>query len=207
LAAFEARAAKSVSEHASTYRPSLKGLFFQARVEYVTERHGYEALARVLDALPGTDRQHIEGLDRDGWYPFGTLNALDRCIASTLEPGDPGLFERLGAAAAKHRTELLGRDARLVNVHAFLSRVADEHAQLHSFGRLAYERLGFTEGEIRASGFPELDEVYCQGSRGYLKASVQHLTGGPVEASEVLCQCHGASVCAFQLRWSRAEGH
>jgi len=186
--------------------PSLKGRFFQVRFEYVREYYGYDALAKVMAALPAGERRLLEGLDRDAWYPFRSLNALDRCIARSLAPDDPGLFERLGAMSARHRADLLGEHARLINVHGFLSRLADEHHQFHTFGRIAYRRLGFTVGEISAAEFPEVDEVYCRGARGYLRAAVELLTGGPVEVFEISCQCDGQPACVYRLKWPRSEG-
>lgn len=186
--------------------PCLKGHFFHVRFEYVREYYGYEALAGVMDALPPEERERLSGLDRDAWYPFRSLNTLDRCIARQLAPDDPGLFERLGAVSARHRTDLLGEHARLVNVHGFLSRLADEHERLTTFGRFEYRRLGFTEGELSARDFPEVDEVYCRGSRGYLRAAVELLTGGPVEVHERACQCDGRPACIFRIKWPRVEG-
>jgi hypothetical protein len=170
--------------------PHLKGRFFQVRFEYVREYYGYEALAELLAALPERERGQMQALHRDQWYPFRSLNALDRLIAARLAPNDPGLFERLGAM-----------HARLVNVHAFLSRLAEEHPQQHDFGRMTYRRLGFNEGEVRAFGFPESDEVYCRGSRGFLRAAVELLTGGPVELREGMSQCRGQPCCLYRLSW------
>lgn len=195
-----------MSEREISGVPSLKGRFFQARFEYIREYYGYDALAGVLAALPETERLRLEGLDRDAWYPFRSLNVLDRCIAQCLAPDDPGLYERLGAMSARYRADLLGEHARLINVHGFLSRVADEHGQLHTFGRISYRRLGFTEGEFHVSDFPEVDEVYCRGSRGYLRAAVELLTGGPAEVSEAGCQCNGEPACVYRLKWPRVEG-
>jgi hypothetical protein len=181
--------------------PHLKGRFFQVRLDYVREYYGYEALAELMAALPGRERVLLEALDKDNWYPFRSLNALDRLIAEMLAPNDPGLFERLGAMSARHRAELLGPHARLVNVHAFLSRLAEEHPQQHDFGRMTYRRLGFNEGEVRAFDFPESDEVYCRGSRGFLRAAVELLTGGPVELREGMCQCRRQPSCLYRLSW------
>jgi hypothetical protein len=195
-----------VSEPSTPLGPCLKGHFFHVRFEYVREYYGYDALAAVMAALPPEERERFEGLDRDAWYPFRSLNALDRCIARQLAPDDPGLFERLGAMSARHRADLLGEHARLVNVHGFLARLADEHEVYATFGRVAYHRLGFTEGELRMSGFPEVDWVYCRGSRGYLRAAVELLTGGPVDVVEVACQCDAQPACVYRLKWPRTEG-
>jgi hypothetical protein len=181
--------------------PHLKGRFFQVRFDYVREYYGYDALAVLMAALPDAEREQFESLDKNGWYPFRSLNALDRLIARLLAPNDPGLFERLGAMSARHRAELLGPHARLVNVHAFLSRLAEEHPHDHDFGRMTYRRLGFNEGEVRAFGFPESDEVYCRGARGFLRAAVELLTGGPVELREGMCQCRRQPSCLYRLSW------
>ena len=179
----------------------LKGRFFQVRLEYVREYYGYEALAELLAALPERERAQLESLHKDNWYPFRDLNALDRLISERLAPNDPGLYERLGAMSARHRADLLGPHARLVNVHAFLSRLVEEHPQHHDFGRVTYRRLGFNEGEVRAFAFPENDEVYCRGSRGFLRAAVELLTGGPVELREGMCQCRRQPFCLYRLAW------
>ena len=181
--------------------PHLKGGFFLVRFDYVREYYGYEALAELMAALPERERVLLEPLDKDNWYPFRSLNALDRLIAELLAPNDPGLFERLGAMSARHRAVLLGPHARLVNVHAFLSRLAEEHAEQHDFGRMTYRRLGFNEGEVRAFDFPESDEVFCRGSRGFLRAAVELLTGGPVELREGMCQCRRQPSCLYRLSW------
>ena len=56
------------------------------------------------------------------------------------------------------------------------------------------------------SEFPEVDEVYCRGSRGYLRAAAELLTGGPVDVVEVACQCDARPACIYRINWSRAEG-
>jgi hypothetical protein len=66
---------------------------------------------------------------------------------------------------------------------------------------VTYRRLGFNEGEVRAFGFPESDEVYCRGSRGFLRAAVELLTGGPVELREGMCQCRRQPSCLYRLAW------
>lgn len=185
----------------------LKGRSFQVRLEYVREHWGEGGLQALLASLPEWERAPLEALDPNGWYPFRSLNALDRQIARTLAPEDPGLFERLGAQSARHRADLLGPHARLVSPHAFMTRLAEEHPQHHDFGRMTYRRLGFHEGEVRTFGFPETDEVYCRGALGFLRAAVELLSGGAVEAREGMCQCRRQPFCLFRLSWSAAGAH
>lgn len=181
--------------------PHLTGQMFVARFEYLKQFHGPETIDRVLGELPPEDRERLRGLERDGWYPFGTLVRFDKTVARLLAPDDPEIFEQLGAASSRVRNEWLGEHASLVSVHAFLSLAAEEHRRFHSFGRARYRRTGFNEGEIAFSEYPEVDEIYCLGARGYLRAAVELITHGPVTITERSCQCHGAEACLFALNW------
>jgi hypothetical protein len=179
----------------------VRGQILLARLEYLREFHGVEGLQRVLASLSPEDRARVSGVDRDGWFPFALLLRLDKAIAGVLAPADPAIYERLGVASSRHRTEWLGEHARLVNVHAFLSRVADEHRRFHTFGRAAYRRTGFNDGEISYSEYPELDEIWCRASCGYFRGAIELLTGGPAEVHELTCQCRGGAACIFQMHW------
>jgi hypothetical protein len=179
----------------------MSGQIFLARLEYLREHHGSEGLQRVLAALTAEDRSCLSGADREAWYPFAMLMRLDRAIAGVLAPGDPAIYERLGEASSRHRTEWLGEHARLVSVHGFLSRVADEHRRFHTFGKAVYQRTGFTEGEISYSDYPEVDEIWCRASCGYFRGAIELLTGGPARVQERQCQCRGHEACIFNMNW------
>jgi predicted hydrocarbon binding protein len=143
----------------------------------------------------------VAALSRDAWCPFATLMRLDRAIAETVGQGDERVYVELGRASALHRTELLGEHVTLVNVHAYLSRLAEEHRRFHTFGRAEYKRLGFRRGQIAYSEYPELDPVYCLSGLGYLTAAIEQLSGAPARVEEVTCQCKGHRECCFDLRW------
>ncbi|MBI3932951.1 MAG: TIGR02265 family protein [Acidobacteria bacterium] len=181
--------------------PQLRGQLLQARLQYLSKQ-GEAAGERVLSSLAAEDREALGSLDREAWYPFGLLIRLDRAIARVLAPGDEGIFERMGEASARHRTEWLGEHATLVSPHGFLSRAAEDHRHFQDFGRASYRRTGFTAGELTFAGYPELDESYCRSAAGYFRGSVALLTGGPVTVEERECQCRGDAACVFAVRWS-----
>jgi len=160
--------------------PLLKAQLVLARLEYLGSGPGPETLERVLHALPAEEQQRLRGLSREGWVPFRTLVVLDHAIAAVLAPGDDSIYETLGRASARHRTEWLGEHAPLVSVHGFLSRVAEEHRRFHTFGRAEYQRLGFRHGQIAFFEFPEVDASYCLSGAGYLAGAIEMLGGaGP----------------------------
>jgi uncharacterized protein (TIGR02265 family) len=183
--------------------PHVTGQLFVARIEYLRQHHGPEAIARVMAALSEEDRERLRGVGSSGWYPFGMVIRFDRAVALLLAPGDGAIFERLGAASAQIRNEWLGEHASLVSPHGFLSRVADEHRRFHTFGRVAYQRTGFTDGELSFADYPEKDATYCLGAMGYLKRSLEVLTSGPVRIEEPECQCRGDARCLFSIQWTQ----
>jgi hypothetical protein len=156
----------------------------------------------VMQALDEADRDALRGLDRRGWYPLGALVRLDRTIARLTAPGDDAVYERLGAASGRQRTEWLGADARLHNVHGFLSRLAEQHARLHSFGEAAYRRRGFRTGEISFSWDPQIDATFCRATLGYLRGAVEFLTGTRATVDERACQSRADPACRYLISWS-----
>ncbi len=186
---------------ASYCPPQVKGQLLIARFDYLSDIHGAQAAARVLDALGAEDRRLMRGLVRESWYPFALLMRLDHTLARLLGGGDPAFFEELGSHSARHRTEWLGEHAALISVHAFLSRVAEQHRSFHDFGRAAYQRTGFHSGELAFRDYPEVDEAFCRASRGYFRGVLALLTEGVAQVVEATCQCRHDSACLFRLRW------
>lgn len=180
----------------------MHGEIVVSRFEYLKRFHGNEAIKQVLDALPETDRRAFKGFDREAWYPFEAVIRLDEKIGAMFANGDPAIYERLGELSAESRTVWLGEHASLVSVHAFLGRTAETHRRLHSFGKAEYHRIGFGEGELRISGYPNPSAVYCRSAIGYLRGSLERLTGHPATVEERSCQTSGAEACVFAMRWS-----
>ncbi|HEU0106515.1 MAG TPA: hypothetical protein VFT38_10110 [Vicinamibacteria bacterium] len=182
--------------------PHVRGPLFLARFEYVRREHGPGMVAAVLQALDPSDRGALRGVDRREWYPFGTLVRLDRAIARVTASGDDAIYERIGRACARHRTEWLGPDARLHSIHGFLSRLADQHPRLHSFGEAVYLRHGFREGTIAFSKYPEPEGAFCRATLGYLRGAVERLSRAPVAVEERSCQCRRDESCQFWISWA-----
>src|SRR5687767_11082365 len=112
--------------HGRPEGPHVRGQMILARLEYVLQKFGPPAVETVMQAMPAEEAASLRGIDRERWYPFATLIALDHAIAKTVHDGDALVYESLGLASARHRTEWMGVHARLVSVHTFLSRVADD---------------------------------------------------------------------------------
>lgn len=182
----------------------MRGQIFQARFAWLKANHGPAGIEAALSALSEDERRQLRGLERERWYSFATLLRLDRAIAERLAPGDPHIFERLGEASSRERTEWLGEHATLVSVHGFLSRAAEDHRAFHSFGTAVYRRAGFNGGELEYRDYPLPDANWCLTSVGYIRAVVSFLTSGPARVVERRCQARGEEFCLFDIRWGEA---
>lgn len=153
-----------------------------------------------MGAMPPADRRLLEGLERDAWYPFATFVRLEETIVRLFGGGDD-VYEELGAESARARFVWLRQEARLISVHALLSRAAEEHAVYHDFGHAEYRRTGFRQGEVELSDFPETSPVFCRSFCGYLAEVVrQHGAEGP-RVEELSCQSRGDRSCVFRIGW------
>lgn len=184
----------------------LHGQIVVSRFEYLKRHHGSASITAVLEELSAEDQGLLRGIDREAWYPFSTLMRLDRAIAAHVAAADEGIYLRLGQASSDVRSFWLGQHAALIHPHGFFARIAEEHRRFHNFGRAEYIRISFGEGELRFREYPETDPIYCLSALGYLRHSLEQLTGAGAEANETACQCRGDEACVFRLRWGAAQG-
>jgi hypothetical protein len=180
----------------------VRGHLLRARFEYLRRGPGPGAIETVLAALPEEERALLRGVEPWRWYPFATLIRLDQAIATVLGRDESELFEELGRASARQRTEWMGREAPAAGVHAFLSRVAADHRLFHSFGQVAYQREGSSGGKVSSSEFPGMHRAYCSSARGFLQGAVEGLTGAPATVEERTCQTWGDLACTYRVRWT-----
>jgi hypothetical protein len=179
----------------------VRGHIVAARFEYLERHHGRDAVATITAELSARDRACFKDLQRVGWYPLAALARLDRAIERRWSMTHPNVIERLGEASALNWTEWAGTAAGLISVHAFLSLVAERHREMHSFGRAAYTRLGFSEGELSYSDYPEIDDVWCRSAIGFLRGAIVAVGGRCVRSEERLCQRRAAPACVFHMHW------
>jgi hypothetical protein len=180
----------------------VRGHLLQARFDYLRRGPGPGTIEAVLAALPEEERTPLRSVRPWRWYPFSTLIHLDQALATVLGRDEAELFEELGRASARQRTEWMGPDAPAAGVHAFLSRVAADHRLFHSFGQVAYRREGSSVGKVSSSEFPGMHRAYCSSARGFLQGAVERLTGAPATVEERTCQTWGDPACTYRVRWA-----
>ena len=127
----------------------VRGLLFLGRFEYVRRR-----------ARPGDGGGGAAGPRRA--RPHGPPRRRPPRVVSLRHPRPPrprhrpphGARRRCRLRAPRRRLRRASarngwaRTRGCYSVHGFLSRVAEQHSRLHSFGEATYRRRGFTEGEL-----------------------------------------------------------
>jgi uncharacterized protein (TIGR02265 family) len=184
---------------------AVRGYLLASRVEFVEKRYGVEILDRLFAVLPPEDQVlRTRQIERGDWYDFESIVRLDRAIARLVSPGDPRIYEQLGEASAQNWVDWVGRDTTgLVTVHTFLSRAAERHSEIQTFGTADYERLGFSEGELTFANYPIVVDIWCRSAIGFLRRAVELVGGWRAQADETRCQARGESACTFRLRWEK----
>jgi hypothetical protein len=183
----------------------VRGHLLRTRFDFLRRGPGPGAIEAVLAALPRGERALLRGVEPWRWYPFAALILLDKAIATVLGREEVELFEEVGRLSGQQRTQWMGTEAPLVSVHAFLSRVAEDHRLFTSVGKVVYRRGGFNEGDMLSSEFPGVHRAWCGSARGFLRGAVERLAGSPVTVDERSCQTWGDAACLFRVRWTGRE--
>jgi predicted ATPase len=121
----------------------VKGSVLKARLAFVADHGGKDAVARVEAELTSEERQALQTLLTMKWYPFELGKRLDDAIVRVLGGGRREFFEKLGEASAETNLTTL-HQAFLVagDPHAFLAKAPQIYALYYETGRREYARTG-----------------------------------------------------------------
>ena len=184
----------------------IKGAAIRARLEFVRERHGEEALARVVDSLEEMDQVILTGTVLPSiWYPFQVLANFDEAACRLLGDGDHSLFEMAGEAVGRQHAQSIYRVFFRETEPARVLRLAScIYANYFSgLGRLSLRGDQDEERErLVISGAPGAARSNCLTALAYFREVLAVCTGMKVDARETRCSCWGDEACEFEFSWS-----
>lgn len=182
----------------------IKGGILKARLAFVEEIGGPEAVDRVLAAVSEEEGKTLRTLlMASGWYPFSLGSHLDEAIVAVLGGGDPKFFERLGEASADknlngpHREFLVPGDPQ-----AFLAKAPRIYSFYYQGGHRTYEQTGPTEGVLTTHDAPHFSGPDCKTVVGWYRKALQMCGAKSVRVVEEECRANGAKACRYRLTWS-----
>ena len=186
---------------------SVKGSAITARLRWVREHHGEDAVKQLRAALAPDDRKVIEGrILPHEWVAFDVFVAVSLALDRIHGKGDLALCRELGRYAAQVNLPTLYRIFYMLGSPAFIvkraARVWDVH---YSSGRLDVDTTkepdGWESARLRLVGFQTPHAAHCASVLGWCEESVRMSGGTQVTAEETRCRTRGDSLCEIVARW------
>ena len=180
----------------------VKGGVIQARLAFVREQRGDDAVRRVLERLSEADRKECAHVLAASWYPFALNERLDDGIAAEMAMGE-NVFLLMGEKSAAHN---LGSTHRVFitdrDPHGLLRRAAQIYQAYYDTGRRTYERLGDTKAVLRTFESQTFSKHDCLTVVGWHRKAIEMCGGKNVRVTETKCRARGADVCEYVCEWT-----
>ena len=185
--------------------PKIRGSILLARLAFVREKNGAEAVEKILNTLSREDQAVLRGkVWEGGSYAFELNERLDRAIANTLSPKDPNrVFVEMGRASAE--TNLLGPQKTLVtpgDPHRFLAQAPYIYMLYYAKGRRTYEKLGPTRGVMKTFDAEVVSAQDCLTVVGWYERGLEICGAQGVRIEERHCRARGHAFCEYVCEWA-----
>jgi uncharacterized protein (TIGR02265 family) len=181
----------------------IKGGALKARLAFVEERMGAEALGRVLGRVAEGERHELGGLLATKWYPLTLQLRLDEAIAAEAGGAREQVFRQLGAASAERNLTGAHRDFLAPgDPLAFLERVPLVYSFYYDQGRRTFEKLSEREGRITTFDAPHVSAEDCLTICGWYTKALEMCGAKAARVVEEECRARGGKVCRYRVSWS-----
>lgn len=180
----------------------VKGGPLLARLSFVREQRGEEAVRRVLARLPSDDQKMASQLMTGGWYPFELNERLDQAVAAEMGMGDK-VFLLMGEKSAEQN--LVGPHRALLcegDPHGLLRRAPQIYQMYYDTGRRTYESLGPKKAALRTYDANIVSKNDCLTVAGWHRKAIEMCGGQNARVTETKCRARGADLCEYICEWS-----
>ena len=183
-------------------RGNVKGGAIQARLAFVREQRGEDAVRRVMARLSEEDRKDCAHVLATSWYPFELNTRLDEAIAAEMAMGE-NVFILMGEKSAAHN---LGSTHRVFitdrDPHGLLRRAAQIYQAYYDTGHRTYERVSDTKAILRTHESQTFSKHDCLTVIGWHRKAIEMCGGKNVRVTETKCRAKGADVCEYVCEWT-----
>ena len=183
---------------------AIKGASLQARLRYVENLAGADALSRILGTLSSADRKTLQhGLWPSSLCDLELSARLDEAIAQEMDPENPvAVFRELGRSSADRNLRGVHKVfARGQSPHDFLSSFPSVRATYYSDGVGTFRKTGDATAIFRVSGATSQTTADCESTAGYLQRAIEILGGQNAYVEHPKCSGRGDDYCEFSCGW------
>lgn len=184
----------------------IKGSKLTSKLAFVRRVYGEPMVARVVAALPESDRRLIETLLDGRWYPSEMYDRLLEAICRVAAGGDEGVYDRIGVESA---------DLQLNNIYAAFKRdeivkqmknMVPMHSHLNQPGHMKVDSSHEGECTIVVTE-PKSTPIACRISRAFYRRVAELAGAENVRVSETTCTANGGDACRYVVEWAHAAVH
>jgi serine/threonine protein kinase len=178
-----------------------KGLAFLHDEQYILDKYGREAWARVLASLAPGDAEVRSSIIAVGWYDSALFVRTLCAIDNVLRERDPKIVESLGRYAAEHDLKRIHRVfLRLANPAFVLEKAMDLWKRFFSTGRWDERRVE-RGAEAELVDWDAAHELTCRNLLAYLHRMFELVGAKGVTSRHPECRARGDARCFYSVRW------
>ena len=182
---------------------NLKGAALKSSIKFLTEKFGAEKYAEILAALPIEDQIVIRNALPHHWVPVQSMvNLMHTAAKKTGRDARELAFELGQFSAEDGLTTIYKLFFKVGSPEFILGRAAKVWRNFYDASDMTLHHSVPGHVNVRISGMPLKDEVFCQRIRGWLhKATL--MMGYQPEVAHPLCTFKGDPYCEYAIDWKK----
>lgn len=180
----------------------VKGGALLSRFAFLREHRGEDAVKRVIERLPESDRTACSSILTGGWYPFELNERIDAAVAAEMDMGDD-VFLLMGEKSAIQN--LTGPHKAMLSIgdpHGLLRRAPQIYQMYYDNGRREYESSGEKKAILRTYDAETFSKNDCLTVVGWHRKAIEMCGGRDARVTETKCRAKGAPHCEYHCEWA-----
>ncbi len=190
--------------NAPTRSVRVKASTITARVDYVEQRLGAEALARFREAASPALAPYLTSKVPSGWAAFDAFVEANVLVDRLFGDGDLRLAWDMGRFAATHNMGMWKAFVyRHVQPSLIMSIAAGLWGQHYDGGRLATRPLGSSGVAVSIIDFPTPHRAHCLSVGGWILGTAEAGPRRSATVRESACRISGDRLCELLVTWEQ----
>ena len=181
----------------------VKGTAVQSSLRYVRERFGEDSLARVIEALPETDRKAFgHGVLASSWYGMDAFLRFMQEAERQLRAQEPDVIRRMGRASCEYGVTGVYKIFFKVGSPEFIiSRAARVFSSYYDSGELRIAESGTKRVVAELAGLEGGATQFCERIYGWMQRTLELAGAKNLRSAHSACVHRGDPVCRFEGSW------
>jgi len=186
----------------STTTAMARGSTAQATLQFIRQKHGEPALAKILSSLDGPTRALVTETAMTDELPYDVLLGFWRAADAVLRAGSPRWMDEAGAYAIDSvGQQLYSGLVRKSSPMEFVTQSVSLFQLYYAPGDMVAVEVEPARAVLRLVGFPSAGTLFCERQTGGLRRAAELAGGRGVAVTHVRCEHEGDAYCEWEIRW------